>query len=289
MQGVGVPLVTPFDSDGNIDEQKLRELTSWVIENGVDFIVPCGSNGESELMTVSERSQVIEIVNQVSTVPVVAGTGHPGLTETKQQTSQATASGVDAALIITPFYYTYGQDSIEEYFVNIADSSDIPVYLYSVPVKTGLKLATETIESLSTHSNIHGIKDSSGDVVLLQQAIDGSSGEFHYLIGNGSLFATGLEAGVEGGILALTNVVPELVSEIYRYYQGGDRKEAQRLNRHLIELNQAITSKYGIPGVKAAMKARGKPAGQTRSPLPTLSTQSEREIQKLVQEAIRQK
>ena len=133
MEGTGVPLVTPFDGKGDIDESKLAELVEWIEERGVDFIVPCGSNSESELMTVEERSRVIEIVVEAASVPILAGTGHPGLRETTIQTEMAASAGVDAVLVVTPFYFSHTQEVIADYYRNLADLASVPIYLYSVP------------------------------------------------------------------------------------------------------------------------------------------------------------
>lgn len=286
MQGTGVPVVTPFDDDGQIDTERLRSVVSWMIESGIDFLVPCGSNGESELMTLEERAQVVETVVDESSVPVLAGTGHPGLEETIEQTARAAEAGADAALVVTPYYYQHDQSTIEAYYRQVADASDIPVYLYSVPGKTHVKLDPQTVASLATHENIQGMKDSSGDIVTLQQERRLTDEEFDLFIGNGSLYAQGLDVGTAGGILALANVVPDLATEIYRRHRDGDADGARRLNGDLVDLNQAVTARFGVPGVKAAMKVRDAPAGALRSPFTPLDDEPRAEIERLVTAAV---
>lgn len=286
MKGSGVPIVTPFDDEGEVDTEKLRALVSWVIDAGIDFIVPCGSNGESELMTMQERTAVVETVVEESSVPVLAGTGHPGFAETNEQTELAAEAGADGALVVTPYYYTHNQATLEAYYRQVANNSDIPIYLYSVPSKTGIKLAPETVESLSAHENIHGMKDSSGDIMLLMREHRLTSDDFELFIGNGSLYAQGLDIGTTGGILALANVVPELVGEIYQRHCDGNQDSARALNGDLIDLNQAITARYGVPGVKTAMRARNAPAGMLRSPFTPVEDDIRREIEDLVTAAV---
>ena len=282
MEGSGVPIVTPFNEEREIDTEKLRSLVSQVIDAGIDFIVPCGSNGESELMTMEERTAVVRTVADESSVPVLAGTGHPGFAETNKQTKLAAEAGADAALVVTPYYYTHNQATLEAYYRKVADNSNIPIYLYSVPSKTGVKLAPETVESLSSHENIHGMKDSSGDLVSLIQEERLASDGFELFIGNGSLYAQGLDAGATGGILALANVVPELANEIHEEHRNGNQDTARNLNSDLVDLNQAVTARYGVPGVKAAMKARNLPAGEIRSPFASVENEIQQELEDLV-------
>lgn len=285
MDGTGVPLVTPFDSDEGVNEAKLRSLVSWLVDAGVDFLVPCGSNGESELLSLEERARVIEVVTDESPVPVLAGTGHPGFAETRRQTALAAEAGADGALVVTPFYYDHDQAGFERYYRRVADESDVPIYLYSVPGKTGAKLEPETVASLAEHPNVKGMKDSSGNLVTLTREHRLTDDDFELFIGNGSLYAQGLDVGTDGGILALANVVPELAARVYQYHRDGAAGEARDLNAELVELNQAITAEYGVPGVKAAMKVRDAPAGELRSPLTPLDDGRQR-VERLVTAAL---
>lgn len=286
MQGTGVPLVTPFDADGQLATDSLRDVASWLVDGGVDFLVPCGSNGESELMTMEERARVTEIVADAASVPVLAGTGHPGYVETRRQTALAAEAGADAALVVTPYYYGHDQSTLERYYRRLADESDIPIYLYSVPGKTHVSLDPETVAALSTHENVHGMKDSSGDVVALQQELRRTDDDFEVFVGTGSLYAQGLDVGTAGGVLALANVVPELTSELYRRHREGDADGARALNGALVDLNEAITTRYGVPGVKAAMRARDVPAGTPRSPLGELDGAARQEVEALLADAL---
>lgn len=286
MDGTGVPLVTPFDSNGTIAADRLEALVSWVVDAGIDFVVPCGSNGESELMSVEERASVVETVVEAASVPVLAGTGHPGLAETRRQTALAADAGADGALVVTPYYYSHDQATIERYYRRVADASDIPVYLYNVPGKTGVSLEPETVASVADHDNIHGLKDSSGDLIALQRERRLTGDDFELFVGNGSLYAQGLDVGTDGGVLAMANVVPDLASEIWRRHTGGDADGARELNGALVDLNQAVTARYGVPGVKAAMRARDQQVGHLRSPLSPLDGDQRAEVEDLLAVAL---
>ncbi|MHB9287826.1 dihydrodipicolinate synthase family protein [Halobacteriales archaeon Cl-PHB] len=266
MHGVGTPLVTPFDESGDVDHDRLAALVDWLEARDVDFLVPCGSTSEAELLTADERRRVVETVVDAASVPVVAGTGHPGYRETMAATDAAAGAGADAALVVTPFYYPHDQDTLVDYYREVADASPLPVYLYSVPKFTGVGLDPETVERLADHPNVAGLKDSSGDIgslVRIQRRV--ADADFDLLVGSGSVLAQGLDAGAGGGVLALSNVAPEASARIADVH-GDDPARARSLNADLVELNVAVTAEYGVPGLKWAMRERGAPAGRPRSP-----------------------
>ncbi|MFC6823973.1 dihydrodipicolinate synthase family protein [Halopelagius fulvigenes] len=272
MHGTGPPLATPFEEDGTLDERALRELVRWVEARGVDFIAPCGSSSEAEFMSAEERARVIEIVVSESDVPVLAGTGHPGYEETVRATADAAAAGADAALVVTPFYYPHDEDELEAYYRDVADEADIPVYLYSVPTHTGVALSPELVGRLASYPNIAGMKDSSGDIDrFIRERRATRDDDFDLLVGAGGVFAQALGAGADGGVLGLANVAPEAAVEVYERHRDGDEKVARRLNASLVDLNRAVTDRFGVPGLKAAMRARGAPAGTVRRPLRPVS------------------
>jgi len=286
VNGTGVPLVTPFSEDGTLDEAGLRAVCRWVITGGVDFVVPCGSNGEAELMTLEERAEVVRIVADEVSVPVLAGTGHPGLVETREGTRRAREAGADGALVVTPFYFAHSQEQLRAYYERLAEESDLPIYLYSVPAKTGLALDPETVAALAEHDSIAGMKDSAGDMVRFGRERRMAGPDFDLFVGSGSLYATALDAGADGGVMALANVVPELAAEIHARHEAGDHAGARELCASAVELNEAITSRYGVPAVKAAMRHRDVPAGSVRSPLQPLDEETAREVRSLVDETL---
>jgi 4-hydroxy-tetrahydrodipicolinate synthase len=282
VDGTGVPLVTPFDADGAVDEERLRAVARWVADGGVDFVVPCGSNGEAELMTLQERAEVVRIVADEVSVPVLAGTGHPGFVETREQTRRAREAGADGALVVTPFYFSHGQEALRAYYERLADESDIPIYLYSVPSKTGTALDPETVGALAEHDNVAGMKDSAGDMVRFGRERRVAGPDFDLFVGSGSLYATALDAGAEGAVAALANVVPGLAAGVRARHEADDHAGARELCATAVELNEAITSRHGVPAVKAAMRHRDVPAGHVRSPLQPLDEETAAEVRTLV-------
>lgn len=266
MEGVAAPIATPFTEDGDVDTSALADLVEWLESRGIDFVVPCGSTSEAELLTADERVHVIETVVEAASVPVVAGTGSPGYRETRDATAAAAAAGADAALVVTPFYYPHDQAALADYYRDLADEASVPIYLYSVPVFTHVRLAPDTVSGLADHPNVAGVKDSAGDVEAFVRIVDGTDdADFDPIVGNGGVFAQALAAGATGGILALANLAPDAISEIYDVHRE-DPAAARRLNADLLELKRAVTDEYGIPGLKYAMRQRGAPAGYARSP-----------------------
>jgi dihydrodipicolinate synthase/N-acetylneuraminate lyase len=258
--------VTPFGEDGEIDDDRLRDLVSRVEDGGVDFITPCGSNSEAELMTAAERRSVIETVADEASVPILAGTGSPGLQETLNVTAAATEAGADAALVVTPFYYSFDQSELASYFEQLADEAPIPIYLYSVPAFTDVKLEPDTVAQLASHPNIAGMKDSYADVgEFIRACRRVEDEEFDMLVGSASVLIHALDAGGVGGVNAFANLYPGLLSKVYETYQD-DPDRARELNASLVELNTAVTATYGVPGLKWAMRYRGLPAGYSRTP-----------------------
>jgi 4-hydroxy-tetrahydrodipicolinate synthase/4-hydroxy-2-oxoglutarate aldolase len=234
-------------------------------------------------MGVEERARVVEAVADEADVPIIAGTGHPGLKETLRQTELAADAGADGALVVTPFYYDHDDEALEAYYREVADESPIPIYLYSVPVYTDVKLSPELVGRLTTHDNVAGMKDSSGDVETLQRERRlTENAEFDLFVGSGSVYAHALASGADGGILGLANVAPERANEVFQLHQAGKDAEARQLNARLVELNRAVTSKYGVPGAKAALKERGVPAGYPRKPHQEVDGDVRQEITELV-------
>jgi len=283
MHGTGVPLVTPFDEAGEVDEASLHDLVGWVEERGVDFVVPCGSNSEAELMSVEERARVVETVVEAASVPVLAGTGHPGIAETLTQTALAAEAGADGALVVTPFYYPHDQETLAAYYRDVADEADLPVYLYSVPPFTHVFLTPETVGEIAQHENVHGMKDSSGNVSRFQRERNRVDDGFELFVGAGGAFAHALDSGADGGILALANVAPEGASEVFERHEAGDLEGAHERNQELVDLNFAVTAEYGIPGLKAAMRSRGAPAGHVRRPFRPVEPAVERDLEALLE------
>ena len=285
MHGTGVPIATPF-ADGAVDHERLRALAEWLERSGVDFLVPCGSTGEGPALTTDERVAVVETVAEATDLPVLAGTGREGLEPTLETTERAAEAGADAALVVTPSYYGTDDAALVAYYREVASASPIPVYLYSVPKFTGRMLTPETVAALATHENVAGIKDSSGSLESIQRLLDHTDDTFSVLVGSGSVYAAGLAAGADGGVLAVANVVPELASGIYRLDREDRSGAARERNASIVELNHAVTSRFGVPGVKAALAMRGQSVGRPRRPLGELEADAKTDLESILERTL---
>lgn len=267
VDGIGVPMVTPFDTEGDVDHDRLQNLVTGLEARDADFLVPCGSTSEAELLTQDERAAVVETVVEAASVPVVAGTGHPGRRETLESTRAAAAAGADAAMVVTPFYYNHDQQTLATYYREVADAADLPIYLYAVPVFTHTRLTPDTVADLADHPNIVGVKDSSGDLGALSRMTDLVPDDFQILVGSVDILASGLAAGADGGILAVANLRPEASAAVAS--GDGDQNSSESSVREsaadLAALNATVLE-HGIPGLKWVMRQGGAPAGYPRSP-----------------------
>ncbi|MFB6184800.1 MAG: dihydrodipicolinate synthase family protein [Haloarculaceae archaeon] len=286
MQGTGVAVVTPFTEEGTIAEALLRKLVRWVEKRGVDFLVPCGSSGEAPLLCARDRLRVVEIVANEATIPVLAGTGYSRLSNVESQIDAMAELDIDGALVLTPYFYNPDQSSIVSYFREVADASPLPIYLYNVPIYTGIDLDPEVVQTLSEHERIEGIKDSNGNPSKIQRERELVNDDFDLFVGGGDVYALGLTAGADGGISGLTNVVPEVMTAIFELVRDGNEREAVLLNRSLLDLNDEVLGRFGIAGVKTALETRGIETGWPLRPHDRIDEESKAEIRSLVTRAV---
>ena len=219
LTGSIVALVTPMNSNGAVDFDTLSDLIEWHIEEGTNGIVSVGTTGESATLSVREHIEVIEkTVNIVNgRIPVIAGTGSNSTAQAIETTSEARRIGVDACLLVTPYYNRPSQEGLIKHYTKIADSVDIPQILYNVPSRTACDLLPETVKVLSDHEKIIGIKESVKDVERIKELIDVSNSknkEFSILSGDDPSFLTLMKEGGHGVISVAANVVPKSISEI---------------------------------------------------------------------------
>jgi dihydrodipicolinate synthase/N-acetylneuraminate lyase len=264
--GTGVPLVTPFDESGALDRDALEGVVGHVAPH-VDFLVPCGSTGEAPFLSDEEHARVVETVADATDLPVLAGVDGPGLRGAVDRARRAATAGADAVLAVTPYYYDHGPTDLAAYYRDLAAASPLPVFCYSVPKLTGVALEPETVAGVAEHDAVAGIKDSSGDVGRIGRTARATPASFATLVGAGGVYAHALDAGADGGILALANAVPELVAAVYDRHERGDERAARALNADLVALNRALTARHGVPALKAVLRERGVPAGRPRRPL----------------------
>ena len=267
--GILPALVTPFTKDEReVDEKQLRKLVNSCIEQGVSGVVPCGTTGEFVNLSVDERRLVIDVVvDEVDgRVAVVAGTGASGTDQALQMTKYAKDSGVDAALVVTPFYLKPTDRGIYEHFYTIASGVDLPVILYNIPQCTGVRLTWQMVEDLADVPNIVGLKDSSGELKYMLAVLEKARDKINVMCGYDEVVISALAAGASGAILASANVIPDRWVEIYDLIQKGDLENARELQFGIQKIARII-ARSGVVGAKEALNMMGLRVGPVRMPL----------------------
>jgi len=264
------PHITPFSKSEEIDEPALRKLVHFWIDAGSNGLVSCGSNGEAVYMTREERKKVLEIVlDEVKgKIPIIAGTGSASTRETIALTKDAKDVGADAALIVTPYYFTPNDDELYNHYKTILNTVDIPVIIYNVPKFTNYNMNINVIRQLvNDYSQIIGIKDSSGLIGRISELIAHLSDKISILVGTGDMILPGLEMGASGGIVAIANVAPKLCSDIYKAFLNKDHEEARKFQLKATLLTDLLIKKYNqVSSIKEALNMLGQPAGIPRKP-----------------------
>ncbi|MGM0438384.1 MAG: dihydrodipicolinate synthase family protein [Bacillota bacterium] len=289
LEGVIPPVATPFKSNGEIDFAAFeKNLNKWV-ENGVNGILAFGSNGETVHLTNEEKVELIKKSSEVLPDDKLLIAGSGGLTpeETIELTNSSAKAGADVALVITPYFYSSNmtEKALIKYYEEVAAKSEIPIMLYNVPKYTGIKIPLDVIAELSKNENIIGMKDSSGDITYLAQIMEVSAENFDPLVGTANAFYPALTLGVQGGILALSNIAPAECVEVLYLVKENKLVEARKLYTKLIPTNKAVTAKFGIPGLKAAMDKLGYYGGKPRKPLIPLEEKEEKELFNILEKA----
>lgn len=290
LRGILLPLTTVFTASDEIDTAKLRENIAAWNKTGIRGYVMLGSTGERVHLDEREYLQVIETSRAVvsSDFAFIVGAGQQSTTGTINEIRKATQAGADAVLVITPHYYrsAINQDTLIRYYTAVADASPVPVLLYSMPALTGVKIEPETIARLSEHPNIAAVKDSSNDVAGFAETMRLCPDDFAVMTGNGTVLLDALRAGATGAILAVGLVVPEVCVEIFRAFKAGDAEQASMLQSKLTPLAAAVTTRFGIGGLKTALDMAGYHGGAVRAPLQMPDESAGREILDLLQHGL---
>jgi 4-hydroxy-2-oxoglutarate aldolase len=275
LRGVFPPIPTPFDPAGDVDCVALVEnLDRWNQHDLTGYVV-LGSNGEGVLLAEEEKVRVWAAARDA--IPqdklLIAGTGCESTRQTIQLTEQAAKAGADAALVVTPHYYgpKMTADSLIQHFQAVADASPIPILIYNVPKFTNVNMTAAAVARAAGHPNIVGIKDTSGNITQLADTVRQTGPEFQVLAGSANFFFPGLAVGAVGGILALANIAPEMALDLYRLFKEGQWDKAAELQHRAIPVNAAVTTRFGIAGLKIALDMLGYHGGPVRSPLLALA------------------
>lgn len=273
VKGVFIPVPTPFKGEAVATDRLKANLDRWN-QTGLNGYVILGSTGEFPMLTEAEREAVL--VASREAIPrdkaMIAGTGTNSTLITIRQTKRAAEIGADAAIIITPHYFTKGFSSSAaqiRHYLAVADASPIPIMLYNFPVNTGINLEPDTVARIAEHPNVCGIKDSSGNIPQAAQFIHLTPKSFHVLVGSAAALLPGLAIGISGGILALATIAAREFCQIYTLAREGRWEEAKELAARMMLADRGVSGRHGIGGLKAALDLQGLYGGPCRAPLGT--------------------
>ena len=285
LTGVIPPITTPFQ-EGKLASDKLRKNFQKWNKTGLSGLLVLGSNGEAVYLNEKEKLKVVEVSRE--SIPkskiMMVGTGMESTQETIRFTHQVAIMGADCALVVTPSYFkgSMKPQILYDHFVAVAESSQIGILIYNVPQFTGINLEPEVVAKLSHHPNIIGIKDSSGNIGQLSEIIHLAKKGFAVFVGSAPVFFPALCVGAVGGILAVAQVVPQDCVKIQDLFNKGKMDEARALQSQLTPLAKAVTTKYGIGGLKMAMDLVDYFGGDPRSPLKRPGREVEEELKRLL-------
>ena len=273
--GSGVAIITPFTNDG-IDYPALARLLDFQLENGTDAIIVCGTTGEAAAMSYEERVRAIEaVVRHVDgRIPVIAGTGSNNTENAITLSRDASSAGVDALLVVTPFYNKATPKGLIRHYTAIADAVEKPVILYHVPSRTGVKCTAEIYAALAEHPNIVGVKEAGGDLALVQKTRELCPEDFYIWSGNDDETAPIMLFGGKGVISVAANVMPGEMHRLTDACLNGDFVTAGRMQLKLRKLCEALFWEVNPIPVKTALAMMGYCQERFRSPMCEMEPES---------------
>jgi 4-hydroxy-tetrahydrodipicolinate synthase len=287
LKGSIVPLITPFTQNDEFDEKTFRNLIDWQIESGSHGISIEGTTGEPSALSLEEREYIYSAtVSAVKgRVPIMAGTGTNNLKETLRLTKKAEAEGVDAALVIVPYYNRPSQEGLYDYFSRVAESTSLPIIIYNIPGRTATNMEPLTMKKLRTRcKNIVGVKEANKDFDQVSKVLSEAGRDFLVYSGIESLCYPMLMLGGAGHVSATANLLPKQVAELYNLVAKGNWKEALDLHFKLLPINEALFWDTNPVPLKSALGMIGKINPRLRSPLVSLSEEKKTRLREVMKQ-----
>ncbi|CAK8581278.1 4-hydroxy-tetrahydrodipicolinate synthase [Priestia megaterium] len=275
---VATAMVTPFDHKGNIDFEKTTQLINYLISNGSDALVIAGTTGESPTLSTEEKLALfrhsVKVVD--GRVPVVAGTGSNNTYASIELTKKAEEIGVDAIMIVAPYYNKPNQEGLYQHFKTIAQSTELPVMLYNIPGRSVINMSVDTIVRLAELPNVVALKDASGDLDAMTAIIAQTSDDFALYSGDDGLTLPVLAIGGTGIISVASHIIGNEMQEMVKLYESGNPKEAAKIHQRIVPVMKSLFAAPSPTPVKTALQLKGLDVGSVRLPLVPL-TEEERQ------------
>ncbi|MGM7681645.1 4-hydroxy-tetrahydrodipicolinate synthase [Cytobacillus sp. Hm23] len=283
---VATAMVTPFDNRGNIDFSKTSQLVNYLIDNGTDSLVISGTTGESATLSTEEKIALFQhVVSEVAgRVPVIAGTGSNNTYASIELTKKAEETGVDAILLVAPYYNKPNQEGLYQHFKAIANSTKLPVMLYNVPSRTITNISPETIIKLSKIDNVVAVKDASGDLNAMTEIIANTDEDFLLYSGDDGLTLPILAIGGSGVVSVASHVIGNEMQEMIHAYRNNMLSESALLHQKLLPVMTGLFMAPSPAPVKTALQIRGLDVGSVRLPLVPLAEHERVKLSELLQQ-----
>ncbi|WP_226035016.1 4-hydroxy-tetrahydrodipicolinate synthase [Aquibacillus saliphilus] len=277
-------MVTPFDDKNNLDLVKTTELVNYLLDNGTDGLVVAGTTGESPTLSNEEKIKLFEHVVKVvnKRVPVIAGTGTNNTAATITLTKKAEEIGVDAILLVTPYYNKPSQQGLYAHFSTIAQETNLPVMLYNIPGRTVVQISADTVVELSKITNIVSVKESSGDLDSISRIIDNTSDDFTVYSGDDSLTLPIKSIGGNGIVSVASHVIGNEMQEMVQAFDEGNVIKAAKIHRQLLPIMKGLFMAPSPTPVKFALEIKGIDVGGVRLPLVPLSANESNQLKMLI-------
>lgn len=278
-------MVTPFNSEDEIDYQQAKKLALALLSSGSDGLVISGTTGESPTLTIEEKLRLFSEIKSATAGrgSVIAGTGNYSTEESKWLTKEAEKLGVDACLLIVPYYNRPTQQGLLEHFRAVAGATSLPCIIYNVPSRTVTNIDAATTIKLSRVGNIIGIKEASGNLNQIADIVEGTADDFLVYSGNDSDTLAILTLGGYGAISVASHLVGKQIKEMMRLFLQGASQEATELHQHLLPLINALFIVSNPIPLKYTLTLLGFPVGKPRLPLTDLDKKSTRLVQEVLQ------
>ncbi|UTR10815.1 4-hydroxy-tetrahydrodipicolinate synthase [Evansella sp. LMS18] len=281
---VATAMVTPFDSKGNIDFQKTTKLLEYLIANGTDAVVVAGTTGESPTLSNEEKLALFEHTVKVvdGRIPVVAGTGSNNTYASVELTRKAESAGVDAVMLVAPYYNKPSQKGMYEHFKTIAEKTSLPVMIYNVPGRTVVSIDADTTIKLSQIKNVVAVKEASGDLDQMTKIIANTPDDFLLYSGDDSLTLPVMAIGGAGIVSVASHVIGNEMQEMIRAYDSGDVKEAAQVHQRILPVMKGMFMAPNPAPVKTALQLKGLDVGGVRLPLLPLSSEERSDLSRIM-------
>lgn len=273
-------MVTPFDQNNQLDLKKTTEIIEHLLENGTDGLIVCGTTGESPTLSHKEKltlfEHVVKVVNR--RIPIIAGTGNNNTKASIELTKEVEQIGVDAFLLVSPYYNKPSQEGLYHHFAAIAKETPLPIMLYNIPSRSVVNLNADTIIALSQIDNIVSVKDSSGDLDAIVAVLEHASEGFTVYSGDDSMTLPILSIGGAGVVSVSSHIIGTQMKQMISLYESGKVKKAADLHRELLPVMKALFMAPSPSPVKAALAKNGIDVGSVRLPLVPLSALEEQTL-----------